>query len=182
MHQKSFSLEPKLMQESPACQDRKHLISGWYHDHINAAISRRLGIGTWSERGQGTHHHPQHQNKPPTRLDLQWWQTWKDHILLLGLSASNSMQLLHNSTENSFPPNYHTSAEINAERGFLNMFVSLDYMHYRWKNCEIGWQGEISKQTLKEVHNFGSNWRPISLDMACIFGIPSGNNDINVLD
>lgn len=72
--------------------------------------------------------------------------------------------------------------KINAERGFLNMFVSLDYMHYRWKNCAIGWQGEISKQTLKEVHNFGSNWRPISSDMACIFGIPSGNNDINVLE
>jgi hypothetical protein len=72
--------------------------------------------------------------------------------------------------------------KINAERGFLNMFVSLDYMHYRWKNCAIGWQGEISKQTLKEVDNFGSNWRPISSDMACIFGFLSGNNDINVLE
>jgi hypothetical protein len=40
----------------------------------------------------------------------------------------------------------------------------------------------ISKQRWKKVHNYGGNCRPIFLDMACIFGLPNGNNDINVLN
>jgi len=40
----------------------------------------------------------------------------------------------------------------------------------------------ISKQRWKKMHNYGGNCGPIFLDMACIFGLPNGNNDINVLD
>jgi len=40
----------------------------------------------------------------------------------------------------------------------------------------------ISKQRWKKVHNYGGNCILIFLDLACIFGLPNGNNDINVLD
>jgi len=40
----------------------------------------------------------------------------------------------------------------------------------------------ISKQRWKKVHDYGGNCGPIFLDMACIFGLPNGNNDINVLE
>jgi hypothetical protein len=29
----------------------------------------------------------------------------------------------------------------NAEWGWPGMFGSLDCMHYRWKNCHVGWKG-----------------------------------------
>jgi hypothetical protein len=40
----------------------------------------------------------------------------------------------------------------------------------------------ILKQRWKKVHNYGVDCGPIFLDMACIFGLPNGKNDINVLD
>jgi hypothetical protein len=28
--------------------------------------------------------------------------------------------------------------DVNESRGWLGMFASLDYMHYKWKNCPVG--------------------------------------------
>jgi hypothetical protein len=35
--------------------------------------------------------------------------------------------------------------KINAYRGFLGVFGSLDCMHSRWKNCLVEWQGYQNK-------------------------------------
>jgi hypothetical protein len=38
---------------------------------------------------------------------------------------------------------FETQLSINAERGFFGMFASLDYMHCKWKNCPVAWQGDF---------------------------------------
>jgi hypothetical protein len=37
--------------------------------------------------------------------------------------------------------NIENQLKINANKGFLGMFPSLDYMHYMWKDRQVGWQG-----------------------------------------
>jgi hypothetical protein len=39
---------------------------------------------------------------------------------------------------------------INAARGFLGMFASLDCMHYEWKNCPVAWQGDFGDRDGKK--------------------------------
>jgi hypothetical protein len=43
--------------------------------------------------------------------------------------------------------------KINVKRGFLGMFVSFDFMHYKWKNYLIGWHLSNFKTKMKEFHN-----------------------------
>lgn len=71
---------------------------------------------------------------------------------------------------------------INVEYRFPGVFVSLDYMHYKWKNCPIAWEGDfgysdgkksiilkvIADESLHIWHVF--------------FGLHGFNNDLNVLD
>jgi hypothetical protein len=71
---------------------------------------------------------------------------------------------------------------INSARGFPGMFGSLDCMHWDWEKRPTAWQGQfqdknknrniileaIANQSLWIWHTF--------------FGLPGGNNDINVLD
>ncbi len=61
------------------------------------------------------------------------------------------------------------------------MFASIGCMHWSWKNCPMAWQGQIQdknktrniiletivNQSLRIWHTF--------------FGLPKGNNDVNVL-
>jgi hypothetical protein len=71
---------------------------------------------------------------------------------------------------------------INDTRGFSGMFASINCMHYQWKNCFVAWQGWFEDKD-----------RRISIILEAIvdqslwiwhafFGLPRGNNDINVLN
>ncbi len=40
-------------------------------------------------------------------------------------------------------PNLEIQMRMNADKGWLGMFASLDYMHYCWKKCPIAWQGSF---------------------------------------
>ena len=62
------------------------------------------------------------------------------------------------------------------------MFASLDCMHWQWKICPVAWQGQFQDKDKKrsvilEAIADQSLWIWHSF-----FGLPGGNNDINVLD
>ncbi|XP_071676483.1 uncharacterized protein [Lolium perenne] len=73
--------------------------------------------------------------------------------------------------------------EEGEARGFPGMLGSIDCMHWEWKNCPVGWQGQfirgdygvptvileaVASHDLRIWHAF--------------FGVPGSNNDINVLN
>jgi hypothetical protein len=71
---------------------------------------------------------------------------------------------------------------INTARGFPGMFASIDCKHWTWKNCPVAWQGQFQDK---------DGFRSIILEAVAdqslwiwhaFFGMPGGNNDINVLD
>jgi len=73
--------------------------------------------------------------------------------------------------------------QINSDRGFPGMFASIDCMHWEWKNCPVAWQGQFQDKDKKK--------RSIVLEAIAdqslwiwhaFFGLPGGNNNINVLD
>jgi hypothetical protein len=71
---------------------------------------------------------------------------------------------------------------INEQRGFPGMFASIDCMHWCWKNCPVGWQGQFTdkdgeKSIILEAIADQSLWI-----WHAFFGLPGGNNDLNVLD
>ena len=71
---------------------------------------------------------------------------------------------------------------INKDRGFPGMFASLDCMHWAWKNCPVAWQGQFqdkdkNRSIILEAIADQSLWI-----WHAFFGLPGGNNDINVLD
>ncbi len=62
------------------------------------------------------------------------------------------------------------------------MFSSLDCMHYHWKNCDVAWHGSFinkdgNKSIILEVIKYQRLWI-----WHAYFGLPKGNNDLNVLD
>ena len=71
---------------------------------------------------------------------------------------------------------------INNACGFPGMFASLDCMHWTWKNCLVAWQGQFqdkdaNRSVILEAVTDQSTWF-----WHAFFGLPGGNNDINVLD
>jgi len=67
-------------------------------------------------------------------------------------------------TDNS---THRKQLKINSDRAFLGMFVGIDFIHYRWKKCPIGWQGQCENKD-GELYN-SSNYQSIPLEVACIF-------------
>jgi hypothetical protein len=70
----------------------------------------------------------------------------------------------------------------NFMKGFPRMFLSLDSMHYMWKHYIMNWQGQFQnkdgyKSIILEVIIDQSLWI-----MCIFFGLPNGNNDVNLLD
>jgi hypothetical protein len=39
--------------------------------------------------------------------------------------------------------NVKKQMKINEEKGFPNMFTSIDYSYWSWKNCPVAWQGQF---------------------------------------
>ena len=71
---------------------------------------------------------------------------------------------------------------IGEQRGFPRMLGSLDCMHWRWKNCPTAWVGQYSGRSgaptiILEVVADYDLWI-----WHAYFGMPSSNNDINVLE
>jgi hypothetical protein len=78
--------------------------------------------------------------------------------------------------------NVKKQMKINKEKGFPNMFTSIDYMYWYWKNCPVAWQGQFQDK---------NKTRSIILDIIVdqslwiwhtFFGLSKENNDVNVLD
>ncbi|XP_021804435.1 uncharacterized protein LOC110748791 [Prunus avium] len=66
-------------------------------------------------------------------------------------------------------------------RGFPGMIVSIDYMHWQWKNCPTAWQGDYENRKgqkciiLEAVASFDTwVWH-------AFFGVAGSQNDLNVL-
>ena len=62
-----------------------------------------------------------------------------------------------------------------ANWGWPSMFGSIDCMHWKWKLCSVTRQGK------NKFNPWGCVW-PTPLGLSCFFGLPGGNNDLNVLD
>jgi hypothetical protein len=43
------------------------------------------------------------------------------------------------------------------ERLSMHCLVAFDYMHYRWKNYLVRWQGQFQNKDGREIQNFGGN-------------------------
>lgn len=46
--------------------------------------------------------------------------------------------------------------ELNARRGFVGMWCSIDCMHWEWQNCPTGWAGQFKGKEKKKLRLF---WR-----------------------
>ncbi|XP_076943551.1 uncharacterized protein LOC143613826 [Bidens hawaiensis] len=89
------------------------------------------------------------------------------------------------SSEYRCSPNTNDITELLAiadQRRFPGMLVSIDYMHWKWKNCPTAWKGmysgHIRKPTiiLEEVASYDLwIWH-------AFFGMPGSHNGINVLE
>ena len=70
---------------------------------------------------------------------------------------------------------------IRESRGFTAMLGSLDCMHWKWKNCPSGWQGQYSGH----LHELTIILEGVASQDLWIwyafFGLPGSLNDINVL-
>ncbi|KAE8958517.1 hypothetical protein PR002_g30841 [Phytophthora rubi] len=72
--------------------------------------------------------------------------------------------------------------QMNARRGFVGMWCSIDCMHWEWQNCPSGWAGQFK----------GKEKKPTVVLEACAdqelwiwhasFGWPGSLNDLNILD
>jgi len=78
--------------------------------------------------------------------------------------------------------NLEWQLEMNTTTRFVRMFVSFNYMHYKWKNCSIAWQFQFINKDRNDFIIL-----KVIIDK-CLwfwhvhFGLPSGNNDLNVLN
>jgi hypothetical protein len=72
--------------------------------------------------------------------------------------------------------------QINTQRGFPGIFASLDCMHWQWKNCPIAWQGQFQDKDKKRFVILEAIADQSLWIWHSFFGLPGGNNDINILD
>jgi hypothetical protein len=101
---------------------------------------------------------------------MRWW--------VVAIRACFETEYLCQSTREDL----QKQIQINTARGFLGMFGSLDCMYWTWKNCPVAWQGQFQDKDknhsiILEAIADQSLWI-----WHAFFGLPRGNNDINVLD
>ena len=71
---------------------------------------------------------------------------------------------------------------VNEKRGFLGMLGSIDYMHWKWKNCPTAWKGQYTGHSREPTPFLEAI---VSYDRSiwhAFFGLPRSHNDINVLE
>ena len=70
----------------------------------------------------------------------------------------------------------------NAARGLPGMLLSLDCMHWPWKNCPIAWKGQFQgrKDTPSIILEAAASYD--TWIWHAFFGAAGSNNDLNVLD
>ena len=82
-------------------------------------------------------------------------------------------------------PNNENIARLLAHgenRGFLGMLGSIDYMHWKWKNCPTAYKGQFSGHIREPTIILEA---VASYDLwiwHAFFGLPGSHNDINVLE
>ena len=95
-----------------------------------------------------------------------------------GIRACFEEEYLRQPTHNDIV----TQMTVNQDRGWPGMFGSIDCMHWKWKLCPVALQWSYQDKNKN---------RSIILEAVCdyrlwiwhaFFGIPGGNNDLNVLD
>ena len=72
---------------------------------------------------------------------------------------------------------------VGAVRGFPRMLGSLDCMHWHWENCPVAWKGQYTRgdQGVPTIMLEAVASHDLWIWHA-YFGVPSSNNDINVLN
>ena len=71
---------------------------------------------------------------------------------------------------------------INTAKGFPGMFASLDCMYYEWKSCPVAWEGDFGDKDGKKSIILEAIADQSLYIWHIFFGLPSSNNDVNVLD
>jgi hypothetical protein len=68
------------------------------------------------------------------------------------------------------------------ERVFSGMLESIDYMHWQWHNCSVGWQSQFIRETLNIVQLSLKLLLLMTIGSGMLFLVAGSNNDINVLN
>jgi hypothetical protein len=76
--------------------------------------------------------------------------------------------------------NFHHQFVTNVAKGFPHMFASLNCMHYKWENYHTTWKSQSITKIFTNSIIFEAIVDKSLWIWQCFFGLPSGNNDLNV--
>jgi hypothetical protein len=71
---------------------------------------------------------------------------------------------------------------VNEKHGFPRMLGSIDYMHWKWKNCPTAWKGQYTGHSREPTLILESVASYDCWIWHVFFGLPGSHNDINVLE
>ena len=95
-----------------------------------------------------------------------------------GIRACFEEEYLRQPTHNDIV----TQMTVNQDRGWPGMFGSIDCMHWKWKLCPVAlqWSYQDKNKNMSIILEAVCDYR--LWIWHAFFGIPGGNNDLNVLD
>ncbi|XP_047939761.1 uncharacterized protein LOC125187245 [Salvia hispanica] len=83
----------------------------------------------------------------------------------------------------SQPPQIVVRSNFTNKCTDSRMLGSVDCLHWQWKNCPVAWGGHTRSASKAPTPLLYSRSSPTTaMDLACIFGAPGSNNDVNVLN